>query len=282
MSKDNIIKYTIVPANDKDDYESNFKLSLNEFAKAVDGNGKALVCPLIIYNSDFDIPLNMDKMIEDFIIYASQDQVLDVIRKHETSEVLRTLIVHGFDISLDEVRSIYCPLSRRNECDVCINVIKDIELDSNLTFYLYNDLDEQDDEEWEETLALLEEDMWSYIEEYKAMEDMNDDEIFDMLPFLFGDEEGADLQQMINKIKSKEDKSAAPPAIAKPKDKEIQEEMPKRAITCAYDYDGYIAINKLDEDLYTIEDDDEEIVLTADQIDFLFQQYNRIKDKPVK
>ena len=279
MSKENIIKYTIVPANDKDDYESNFKLSLNEFAKAVDGNGKALVCPLIVYNADLDIPLNMDKMIEDYIIYATEEQVLDVIRKHESTEVLRTLIVHGFDISLDEVRNIYCPLSRRNECDVCINVIRDIELDSNLTFYLYNDLDEQDDEEWEETLAALEEDMWSYIEDYKALEEMEDEDIFEMLPFLLGNDEGADIQQMIKKIKDKEE-PAPPPVLAKPQ--KLEEEEPRLAITCAYDYNGYIAINKLDEDLYTIEDDDYEVVLTADQIDFLFQQYNRIKDKPVK
>ena len=279
MSKENIIKYTIVPANDKDDYESNFKLSLNEFAKAVDGNGKALVCPLIVYNADLDIPLNMDKMIEDYIIYATEEQVLDVIRKHESTEILRTLIVHGFDISLDEVRDIYCPLSRRNECDVCINVIRDIELDSNLTFYLYNDLDEQDDEEWEETLAALEEDMWSYIEDYKALEEMEDEDLFEMLPFLLGDEEGADIQQMIKKIKDKEE-PAPPPVLAKPQ--ELKDEEPRKSITCAYDYDGYIAINKLDEDLYTIEDDDYEVVLTADQIDFLFQQYNRIKDKPVK
>ena len=281
MSKENIIKYTIVPANDKDDYESNFRLSLNEFAKAVDGNGKALVCPLIIYNADLDIPLNMDKMIEDYIIYATEEQVLDVIRKHESTEVLRTLIVHGFDISLDEVRDIYCPLSRRNECDICINVIRDIELDSNLTFYLYNNLDEQDDEEWEETLAALEEDTWNYIEDYKALEEMDNDDILDMLPFLLGDTDadGESIQQMIKKIKDKEE-PAPPPVLAKPQ--ESKDEEPRKSITCAYDYDGYIAINKLDEDLYTIEDDDYEVVLTADQIDFLFQQYNRIKDKPVK
>ena len=69
MSKENIIKYTIVPANDKDDYESNFKLSLNEFAKAVDGNGKALVCPLIVYNTDLYIPLNIQMLM---ILYLNK------------------------------------------------------------------------------------------------------------------------------------------------------------------------------------------------------------------
>jgi hypothetical protein len=123
--------------------------------------------------------------------------------------------------------------------------------------------------------------MWSYIEDYKALEEMEDEDIFEMLPFLLGDtdDDGESIQQMIKKIKDKEE-SAPPPVLAKPQ--ELKDEEPRKSITCAYDYDGYIAINKLDEDLYTIEDDDYEVVLTADQIDFLFQQYNRIKDKPVK
>ena len=41
--KGQIIKYTIVPRNDKDDYDSNFRLSLTEFAKSLDG--KVLLAP---------------------------------------------------------------------------------------------------------------------------------------------------------------------------------------------------------------------------------------------
>ena len=78
--KDKIIKYTIVPKNDNDDYDSNFKLSLTEFAKALDG--KALLAPLILYNSDLDIPLDMDETIEDYMIYTDKDNLLSVIKRY--------------------------------------------------------------------------------------------------------------------------------------------------------------------------------------------------------
>lgn len=284
MSKECIIKYTIIPANEKEDYESNFKLSLTEFAKAVN-NDKALVCPLIIYNSDLDISLNMDRSIEDFIVYADKEELLNVIRKHENSDVIRSLIIHGFDISLDEIRDIYCPISRRNEADICINTIQEMELDSNLTFYLYNDLDDLDDEEWAETKGTLEEDMLNYIEEYKALGELEDDELFDMLPFLFGVDESEEIQRMIDKIKEKENKDApAKPLLPSLKDEDPKPvptpKLNKKVITCSYDdCDSYVAISKVDDDLFTIEDDDYEMILSADQIDFLVQQYNRIKDK---
>ena len=83
----------------------------------------------------------MDESIEDYMIYTDKDNLLSVIKKQETIDVFRSLIIHGFDISLDEVRDIYCPLARRNQADVCINTIQELELDSNLTFYLYDDLD---------------------------------------------------------------------------------------------------------------------------------------------
>ena len=136
-SDDKIVKYTIMPRNEQDEYFENFKLSLTEFAKALDG--KVLIAPFIVYNSDLDIPMDMDEQIEEYCMYASKEELLDVIRKKETMDVFRTLILHGFDISLDETRDIYCALSRRNEADVCVNVIEDLNFEGfnfkeNLTF----------------------------------------------------------------------------------------------------------------------------------------------------
>ena len=183
--KDKIIKYTIVPRNDDENYDSNFKLSLTEFAKALDG--KALLAPLIIYNSDLDIPLDMDESLEDYMVYTDKDNLLSVIKRQETTDVFRTLIIHGFDISLDEIREIYCPLARRNQADICINTIQELELDSNLTFYLYDDLDKCDDEEWDDTKEQLAQDMKDYIDEYKNYESMDESELMDLLPFFFND-----------------------------------------------------------------------------------------------
>lgn len=288
--KGQIIKYTIVPRNDKDDYDSNFRLSLTEFAKSLDG--KVLLAPLILYNSDLDIPMDMDDSLEEYIIYTDEDNLLDTIRKQETLDVFRSLVIHGFDVSLDDVRDVYCPLARRNQADICINTIQDLELDNNLTFYLYDDLDQCPEEEWQETKDNLEQDMKDYIEEYRAIEDMDDDEIFDLLPLFFEDETIQSFKKIMDsKEEVKEEKKDEVPlkkdVMPIPLFDNIttnepeQKERPK-AITVSYEYDGYIALNKLDDDLYTIEDDDYEVLMSAEQIDFIVQAYNRIKDKPVK
>lgn len=300
--KDKIIKYTIVPKNDEDDYDSNFKLSLTEFAKALDG--KALLAPLIIYNSDLDIPLDMDESLEDYMVYTDKDNLLSVIKRQETTDVFRTLIIHGFDISLDEIREIYCPLARRNQADVCINTIQELELDSNLTFYLYDDLDKCDDEEWNDTKEQLAQDMKDYIDEYKNYESMDENELMDLLPFFFDDSQNYDddsfgdsLMSIIdNAMKQKEEKekkekkeeeSKAQVPIPLPKDTkkldDIDEKEEGRMITLSYDNGiNFIALNKLGDDLYTIEDDEGEVLLSAEQIDYIMYAYNKIKDKPVQ
>ena len=294
--KDKIIKYTIVPKNDNDDYDSNFKLSLTEFAKALDG--KALLAPLILYNSDLDIPLDMDETIEDYMIYTDKDNLLSVIKRQETIDVFRSLIIHGFDISLDEVRDIYCPLARRNQADVCINTIQELDLDSNLTFYLYDDLDKCSDEEWDDTKMQLKQDMKDYIDEYKNFESLDEEELMDLLPFFFDDsnEEGSfeDFLDTISKAankkkkeeKKKEEKKEENTNIIPlplPEDlnklDDVKEEQ-QRMMTLSYD-DGknFIALNKLGDDLYTIEDEEGEVLLSAEQIDYIMYAYNKLKDK---
>lgn len=299
--KDKIIKYTIVPKNEEDDYDSNFKLSLTEFAKALDG--KALLAPLIIYNSDLDIPLDMDESLEDYMVYTDKDNLLSVIKRQETTDVFRTLIIHGFDISLDEIREIYCPLARRNQADICINTIQELELDSNLTFYLYDDLDKCDDEEWDDTKEQLAQDMKDYIDEYKNYESMDENELMDLLPFFFNDSMDYDEDSLMNcldeafkqkakekkekKEEKKEEESKAQVPIPLPKDTkkldDIDEKEEGRMITLSYDNGiNFIALNKLGDDLYTIEDDEGEVLLSAEQIDYIMYAYNKIKDKPVQ
>lgn len=296
--KDKIIKYTIVPRNDEDDYDSNFKLSLTEFAKALDG--KALLAPLIIYNSDLDIPLDMDESLEDYMVYTDKENLLSVIKRQETTDVFRTLIIHGFDISLDEIREIYCPLARRNQADICINTIQELELDSNLTFYLYDDLDKCDDEEWDDTKEQLAQDMKDYIDEYKNYESMDESELMDLLPFFFNDSmdyDGDSLMSCLDeafkqkskekKEKKKEEEPKAQVPIPLPKDTKKLDDIDKkeegRMITLSYDNGlSFIALNKLGDDLYTIEDDEGEVLLSAEQIDYIMYAYNKIKDKPVQ
>lgn len=286
---DKVIKYTIIPRNEDDNYDKNFRLSLKEFAKALES--KSLVAPLIIYNSELDIPMDMEEELEEYCIYSSEENLLDTIRNQENTDVFRCLIIHGFDITLDEVRDVYCSISRKNEADICINVIQDSELGENLTFYLRNDLDKYSDEEWEEDKKQIEDDMQEYIDEYLAYDDLSEEDMMDLLPFLLtGDMDKFDeLMKEKKKEQPKEVKETKDNLIHIPlpmnfnKDiEELEEESTSNAITCSYEYDSLIAISKVEEDFYIIEDDDYEIALTLDQMMFLMESFNRIKDKPVK
>lgn len=289
---DKVIKYTIIPKNDDEDYDKNFKLSLKEFAKALES--KSLIAPLILYNSDLDIPMDMEEELEEYCIYTNKDTLLETIRKEENTNVFRCLIIHGFDISLDEIRDIYCPISRKNEADVCINVIQESELGENLTFYLRNDLDQYPDEEWEEDKKQIEDDMMDYIDEYLAYDELSENDMMDLLPYLLsGDME--EFDKMMSKKKKEQSKKKKEddkvihiplPANLNPKDEEPNEPEEKLEeeyfITCSYEYDSLIALTKVNDDCYVIEDDNYEIELNLDQMLFLMESFNRIKDKPVK
>ena len=298
---DRVIKYTIIPRNDKEDYEKNFNLSLREFAKALDG--KSLVAPLILYNTELDIPMDMDEEIEEYIYYVSKEDLVGTIRREENTSIFKCLILHGYDISLDEIRQIYCPISRRNDADICINVIQDSEINENLTFFLRNTLDMESEEEWEEDKIQIQREKDECIKEYLSYNDLSEEEMMDLLPFLMsGDLEEFD-KALDNKRKQKNklqqdkkdqqvkdfmDKVSYIPLPTNLDEsmkrlEEVDEEGMNDIITCSYECNGcYVAMSKFDDDFYTIEDDDYEMVFTYDQIDFLMQAFNRIKDKPVE
>lgn len=301
-----VIKYTIMPKNEDDDYSQNFKLSLREFAKALED--KTLVAPLIIYNSDLDIPLDMEQEIEKYVFYTDKDGLATLIKKQETTDYFRCLILHGFDISLDEVRDIYCSLSRKNEADVCINVIQELDYEGlgfkeNLTFYLRNDLDQCSDEEWEDDKKSIEEDMNEYIKEWLSYDDLSEEDMMELLPYLMS----GDLDEFDRKIEEKRKKA---PSSNKKEEKddnkiihiplptESSQEEEKDAnmcerpiepqdllipIQCYFD-DGksIIMITKFNDDEYLIEDDDFEIKLNLDKMNFLMESFERIKNKQNK
>ena len=113
-----LIKYTLMPLNKEDDYEHFFSLSLRELAKNT--KDKTLLAPLIIYNSELDVP--MDNDLEDYTIYCNESQILDVIRKQEVNDVFRTLVLHGFDVSIDDHKETYITIARRNSADLYIKL----------------------------------------------------------------------------------------------------------------------------------------------------------------
>ena len=87
MSKNNddmIVKYTLMPLNEEDDYEHFFSLSLRELAKNT--KDKSLLAPLIVYNSELDVP--MDNDLEEYTVYCNEEQILEVINMISTVDFM--------------------------------------------------------------------------------------------------------------------------------------------------------------------------------------------------
>ena len=190
-------------------------------------------------------------------------------------------------MSLDEIRQLICPISRRNEIDVCVNVIQDADFEENLTFHLSNDLDELDEEEWEEEKLLIKEDMENYIDEFNMYQNLSEDQMAELLPYLLiGDMDGFDdrMEEIKERRETDEDGKIIhiPLPVDKTKLDDLDESELEKIISCSYECDGLIMLTKYDDDFYVIEDDDYEIALNLDQIQFLMESFNRIKDKKIK
>ena len=137
--------------------------------------------------------------------------------------------------------------------------------------------------------------MEEYINEWLQYDDLSEEEMMELLPYLLSgdmdefDNKMADIK--IKKVKdnnnNKEELNNKIIHIPLPEgnmqiNEQPEEEEFDKTITCSYECDGLIALSKIEDDFYVIEDDDYEMTLNLDQMLFLIESFNRIKDKPVK
>ena len=292
-----IVKYTLMPFNDDEDYEHFFSLSLRELAKNT--KDKSLLAPLIIYNSDLDVP--MDNDLEEYTVYCDKSQILGVIKKQENTDVFRTLILHGFEIDLDEMKDIYIGIARRNQADLCINVIEDTGIDSNITLYIDSNIEKSDDKLWAIQRKEMEDEIESFIENYDvsdyelyeySSEDIENVETF--LETLFGDWSGFTPSKPKKKEDKKEDKSKEDksnkiitlPAKANSfvsssdlKDDKEDLKIDEDVIGFSFENNGdVVKVSCIDKDLVLIEENDYEVALNLTQMEFVMDCYKKIKD----
>lgn len=286
MSKNNdemIVKYTLMPFNEEDDYEHFFSLSLRELAKNT--KDKSLLAPLIVYNSELDVP--MDNDLEEYTVYCNREQILEVIRKQEVTDVFRTLILHGFDISMDEMKETYIGIARRNNADLCINIIQDTGIDSNITLYIDSSIEKSDEKLWEMQKKEMDEEIKEFISNYDNYEtyDYTPEEIESVENFLealFGDFES--LPKRKDNAEKKEDDSnnkiiSLPTSsiqnVALKEDLEVEEDN----IAYSFENNGDIVkVACIDKDLFVIEENDYEVALNLKQMEFVIECYYKIID----
>ena len=284
MKENRLVKYTLMPTTEDENYDKYFLSSLKELASKLNGS---IVAPLlVIYNSELDIPIEYD--YEEYTMYCNSDQILDVIKKAENTDSFGTLIVHGFSLSLDDLREKFVPIGRRNEAHICLNVLSEYEIPSNLSLYLDKDIDREDDEVWEQAKDAIEKQIEEFMEEYDEAYsfDFDEDDFSLLEDFLNSLYNASDEDSKDSKDKSKTSKSNATLIdLFDYLDEEEEKEDDKEEDVIAFTYQNkkdYIALSCIDGELYVIDDDECEILLTEDQMDFLIDAYNRIiknKDK---
>lgn len=299
MNKDDmIIKYTLMPLNEDDDYEHFFNLSLRELAKNT--SDKSLLAPLILYNSDLDVP--MDNDLEEYTIYCNEEQILEVIRRQEINDVFRTLVLHGFNISMDQLKNDFIKIARRNNANLCINVIQDTGIDSNITLYIDSDIENSDDKLWE----LQKQEMWDEVDEFINNYDNYDyydynpediESVENFLEALFNDcgfnssKDKKDKKEKKEKEKQKVKESEtkiiplndAATLFANEyentKESVDKEEIKEDVIAFSFEINNdIIKVACVDEELIVIEENDYEIALNLKQMDFVMECYKKILD----
>ena len=292
MSKNNddmIVKYTLMPFNEEEDYEHFFSLSLREFAKNT--KDKSLLAPLIIYNSELDVP--MDNDLEEYTVYCNEEQILEVIKKQEINDVFRTLILHGFDINMDDLKDIYIGIARRNNADLCINVIQDTGIDSNITLYIDSSIEKSEGKVWEMQKQEMYNEIDSFIDNYDSYEvfDYSDytpeeiESVENFLDVLFNECGMDSLIRDKSKKNAKENKKEEDKKEEQESNKIIPlnqpKEKPEKEHTISFSFengDDVVRISGTDDDLYVIEENDYEVVLSKAQMEFIIESYHKILD----
>ena len=283
MNKDDmIIKYTLMPLNEDDDYEHFFNLSLRELAKNT--SDKSLLAPLILYNSDLDVP--MDNDLEEYTIYCNENQIFEVIKKQEINDVFRTLILHGFDISMDQLKNDFIKIARRNHANICINIIKDTGIDSNITLYIDSEIENSDDKLWE----MQKQDMWDEVDEFIKNYDSYDyydyapediESVENFLEALLGDCKFAEApnnkekKELKNESLMIHDTPNAPILLDSTESEDIEEDI----IAFSFELnDDVVKVACIDEEMIVIEENDYEVALNLKQMEFVMESYLKILD----
>jgi hypothetical protein len=283
-----IIKYTLMPFNIDDDYEHFFSLSLRELAKNT--KDKSLLAPFIVYNSELDVP--MDNDLEEYTVYCNQSQILEVIKKQECTDVFRTLILHGFDIDLDEMKDVYIGIARRNNADLCINIIQDTGIDSNITLYIDSSIEKSEGKVWELQKQEMYDEIDSFIDSYDSYDiyDYTPEEI-ETVETLLEALMGNDVSFFDSKSKKKDKKE-------EPKEEKKEDNKPDLKLIplhfqdvehedvdieeehIAYSFeqnDDVVKLACIDKSLFVIEENDYEVALSFEQMEFIIESYNKIK-----
>lgn len=136
------IKYSYIPKNKlTDGILSSLTHALNKYGDYIDDFR-------IIDNKDLGIRI-YPKEMKDCLSNCSQEDITREIIEHAQEEDVDLIIINGFDISLDEIRNVYCAIVEEYDIMLCINKAVDYDINSNVSVTIDPEIVNIEDSEWE-------------------------------------------------------------------------------------------------------------------------------------
>ncbi len=202
--------------------------------------------------------------IQSSALRCSEDEVLQLVKKFIDDDV-ELILLNGFDIDLDEIKTIYAPLVDEYDFMLCINKLHDVE--ENISISIDPSIHTMDDKKWGKIKQEIEEDM----------EDV-------MMEFEPDDEEGAEFLKKIIPISTLKPKKA--PGIenifedlftfkSKEKDEELNGMEPD-VIYSQVLSDKELHIIKTIDGNIVIDNEIDMITIEKDQIDFFINTISQL------
>lgn len=141
------IKYTIVPKENIEAgiFESGVRLSESDI----------IIDPIVIFNCNMELGIEQeiygDEISPENVKFAKESDLLPLLKEVNDDDISNTIIINGFDLTLDDMRDEIAVLAKESGKIFSVNVISDRRKYNNFTINLTSAIrDEISDKEWEE------------------------------------------------------------------------------------------------------------------------------------
>ena len=277
------IKYTVVPKENVENgiFESGVRLS----------ESTIIIDPIVIFNNNMELGIEQEiygnEVSPENIKFTTESNLFKVLNEVNDEDITNTIIINGFNLTLDDMREKIAPLAKDSGKIYSVNVVSDRRKYNNFTINLTSEIGtEFSDDEWKEYKQEYED---SFVESLKL--DTEDNKVGPK----YTEEEAAEAVRELLKavlgvsddeIDNDEDDGMFTIDLDKEKTENLlqpiilgQENTKKESDYKAYSYadtKGMIIIETEDGRLIFM-DDMGEIEVQIDFIDFIIETLNKLK-----
>ena len=269
------IRLTYVPYSNMDEGFYQGIIDVVEYVNCVTN-------PFILYNKELDINVeNLDSIINEYTEYIDADELYDKLEnivKTNNSDEGYSIMLYGFDLSLDDIKEKIAPKINQNVYLFVNIIVDDDNYACSSSIGLSTDIVGESNEEWKKHKEEIH-------EELKRIEN-----VYQRLNNLFKDftspnnkskKEEIDAPVKIKLLgyeEPKENKAIKVPAI-KPKDDIEDSKLDDNFVCYTYeDIDNIVSVVRSG-NIFSIEDDDNRVEFDKKALDFIIESLMKFYDK---